>query len=151
MTAITIVRQIDGDQVDLHGAFAGVVKGEQASLHQGFALGVIAGQDASLIAAGAYALVAGRDMTITTGGGNVVVAGGDLSIDHGAALLAVAPTVDVRNGVTGIALGGQVTLGEGSRVYMTNCQAAAMGAGFALAFGVIGLVLALLRGHRAER
>jgi len=108
--------------------------------------GAVAAQgNATLERAGAAAVVAGGDISVTQAGAELILAGGSVTMESAAAGVVAGRTIAITDGWVGLAVGGNVELGDGVDVMFGPREAVFVGAAFGAFFA---LVLALVLGRR---
>lgn len=125
------------DHIAARTGFFPVVAADEVSLTQAGSSAVFSGGDVSLAQGGSNFMLTAGSTTIQQGGAITMAALGDITIEQGGGVIVGARSVEVTDGLVGIALGGTMTL-TNSRVLLGPVQAAAVGAG-------LGLVLLLGR------
>ena len=141
MSRFTIIKRVEGEQVDVRNSVVGSVQGQDASLTNGMAGGVVANNDASLTQGAAGAIVAGRDMRVLNGGGSVLVAGRDLTLEGGGAGLMTTQNARLDNSYVSVLLSGNTELGENNRVLLNTPQAIGLGAAFGVTVALATFLL----------
>ncbi len=108
--------------------------------------GAVAAQgNATLERAGAAAVIAGGDISVTQGGAELILAGGSVTMASAGAGVVAARSVSVTDGWVGLAIGGNIELGDGVDIMFGPREAVFVGAAFGAFFA---LVLALVLGRR---
>lgn len=125
------------DHMAVRTGFFPVVAADEVTMSQAGSSAVFSGGDVSLTQAGANFLLSAGRANIVQGGAMTLASLGDVTVEQGGAMLVAAGSVSVREGLVGVALGGNVDLDD-AKVLIGPVQAIAMGAG-------IGLVLLAAR------
>lgn len=121
--------------------FFPLVTGDEVNVRQAGAVAILARNDLSLGEGGGQMLACGNNMTVTNGGGWFLACGNRLTITNGGGAIAAGRHVDVRHGTVGVALGAQVTVGEGGRVLVGTREAAVIGLAAGLACALLSRLL----------
>lgn len=127
------------DQISARTGFFPVVAGDEVHLTQAGSSAIFSGGDVTMAQGGSNFLLSAGGASIEQGGAMTLACLGDVSVEQGGAAIVAARSVDVKQGFVGVALGASVSL-EDCRVVMSPIQAAAAGAGFAVAVALIRML-----------
>jgi hypothetical protein len=125
--------------VSVEGSLVGVVNARDAHFTRSVVGPVAASGVVSFVQAGCGPMMSGGDVTFHQGGCGPVIARGDVSIEQGGTQgILAAGGARIGNGAfVGVVASPKVTVEVGARVLMSMQQAAAFGAAFGRAVGLI--------------
>jgi hypothetical protein len=125
--------------VSVEGSLVGVVNARDAHFTRSVVGPGEASGQVSFVQAGCGPLMSGGDVAFHQGGCGPVIAKGDVSIEQGGTQsILAAGGAKIGNGAfVGLIASPRVTVEDGARVLMSTQQAAAFGATFGLAVGLI--------------
>lgn len=153
-----VAAQVEDSGARISQSAIGMVRGERVTVGQAAVGAVIAQGDVDLSQGGARTMIAGGNLRIHQGGGGMFVAGGGaeiseggvgtmvalggVRIERGGTILALTPRLEAHDSIIGLALTPRLEVPVGTRVIAGPREIVAAGA---IAGGVVGLVLALVR------
>jgi hypothetical protein len=132
----TVRRTVDGPDVRLQGVLALTVRGHDVALERAVIGPVAAGGDVDIRMGGCGPVLARGSVEIERGGCGPVLTGGDFALRQGGCGPVMARgNVTLDHGTALAVVGGNVSIGESSRVLISMTRAALGATGAAAAIG----------------